>query len=444
MLESRPQVAPDSPVLGPRFAIPTSALILGGIFILGLGLRLYCLDCRGFWGDEVSSLDGAAIGIPGIFENHFGWVGNQTPLHYLILWLASLPIDPTVSSVLVRMPSALPGALTPLVVYGLRRELFGRVQGLLAALMVALSAIALNHSQEDRIYSMLVFLSSLSVYSLLMARRTGRAGWWLAFVAATLANLANAYVADTLFMPAFAPYLAWVLWQLWTERRVNPRQFRYAFISMLAVTLGYGAILLQMLSGPRTSPDLAAFSPASILPSIVELLTWFTRFGLDPQVEGPLQIVLLLLAILGLCFAGRNADYDDGRWTMDDRRKDSAHVNLDHHRPSSIVHRPSPSSAFLCSLFLFIPPILLLILGSTTVVFQRYALFSMPFYFLLIANGCLSIIFIASYILRKQTQSQYATRNTQYVSLALSALVLLCFAAGAYNYFSPEAHLPLT
>src|SRR5207247_830298 len=72
--------------------------------------------------------------------------------------------------------------------------------------------------------------------------------------------------------------------------------------------------------------------------------------------------------------------------------------------------------------------------------------FSMPFYFLLIANGCLSI---AYYVLRiayyashtNQANTQYVIRNSQYV---LTSLVLLCFAAGAYNYFSPEAHLPLT
>jgi hypothetical protein len=417
------------------FPAGVTALILGGILLLGLGLRLYCLDCHGFWGDELNSLDGAAAGIPAIFESRFGWISNQTPLHYLILWLTTLPIDPTTSAALVRMPSALVGALTPLVVYGLGRELFGRVQGLLAALMLALSAVHLNHSQELRLYSMLVFLSCVSVYSLLMARRTGRARWWLAFAAATIANLANAYVADTLFMPAFAPYLAWVLWQLWTQRRANPRQFRYAFIAMLAVSLGYAAMLLQMLGASRTPPNLAAFSPAAVLPSIVELLTWFTRFGLDPQVERPLQIVLLLLALLGLGFAGWGMD--DGRRTTDDGSKTSAHLKPDVRRPSSVVHRQPQASVFLCSLFLFIPAVLLLIFGSTTVVFQRYALFAMPLYFLLISNGCLALPFIVSYILRKRS-------NTQYAAYVPVALVLVCFAAGAYNYFSPEAHLPLS
>ena len=114
------------------------------VFLLALGLRAYCLDCHGFWGDEVNSLDGASLGIPGIFIDRFGYLRNQTPLHYLLLWLTTQPINPITSSVLVRLPSVIVGALTSLVVYGLGKELFGRGQGLVAALLVALSATMLE------------------------------------------------------------------------------------------------------------------------------------------------------------------------------------------------------------------------------------------------------------------------------------------------------------
>src|SRR5438477_4388529 len=188
-----------------RFLI--ACLFAAGLFLLPLGLRLYCLDCRGYWGDEVASLDAAGLGIPAIFTGRFGYLSNQTPLHYFIVWFTMQPADPTTTALLVRLPSALVGALTALLTYGLGRELFGRTQGILAALLVALSAPLINYSQDLRPYSMLVFLTCLSVYCLLRAERTGAALWWAAFAAATIANLLNAYLALTLVMPTLAPYL---------------------------------------------------------------------------------------------------------------------------------------------------------------------------------------------------------------------------------------------
>src|SRR5687768_7595932 len=123
-----PRGAPYSDVtrLG-VFAVP---VLLALTLIASFALRLYCLDCHGFWGDEVASLEGAALGLPDMITGRFGWIANQTPLHYIIVWLTTLPLDPTESTVLVRLPQAVAGALTPLIMYGLGKEMFGRTQGL--------------------------------------------------------------------------------------------------------------------------------------------------------------------------------------------------------------------------------------------------------------------------------------------------------------------------
>lgn len=393
-----------APATHRSLAVP---LLLGGILLLGLVLRLYCLDCRSFWGDEINSLDGASIGIPAIFNGRFGWISNQTPLHYLIVWLTTLPVDPTTSGILVRLPSALVGALTPLVVYALGREMFGRPQGLLAALMVALSAVHLNHSQELRLYAMMVFLSVLSVYALLAAQRTARLLWWVVFVLATLLDIANAYIVVTLFMPTYGIYLAWVLWKSWSMRREARRHFSYALGSMLVVAAGYLAAVLDMLSAPRMAPGSGGFSLQSAFSSIIELNIWFTRFGLDSGLERVIQLLLLVFALLGLYVAFRD-------------------------------YRRVADSALLCALFVVVPAVLLYVFSTTSVVFQRYALFSMPFYFLLISNGAFGL----PKILPGTAQSR--ARGPQIVTGAMVGLLLLVFAVGAYNYFSPNGHLSLT
>jgi 4-amino-4-deoxy-L-arabinose transferase-like glycosyltransferase len=385
--------------------IPTSRIWLlpAGVFLLGLALRLYCLDCYGFWGDEVASIEGARLGVQGFTGGCFGWICNQTPLHYLLVWLTIQPVDPAASGALVRLPSAIAGGLTCLVVYGLGREMFGRAQGLLAALLLALSAIHLNYSQDLRPYAMLVFLTALSVYCLLVAERTRSGRWWLAFAAATVANLLNSYHALTLVMPSLAPYLVWVLWRLWSRRHEETGGSRlYAAGSLLAIGLACVVALQGVFKGPRIAPDLGQFSPATILTSIIELVTWFTGFGLGGQVERLLQLGLLVLALVGVYGAIRQG-YARG--------------------------------AFLCLSSIAIPPAILALLSATYVVFQRYALFAIPFYFLLIGNG---LLYLLTHL--NQAAQQPAAKIRQGTAMTVVGLALAVFVLGAYIYMTPDGH----
>ena len=329
-------------------------LVPVGIFLLGLALRVYCLDCRSLWGDEIASVEMAQRGLSAIFTDRFGWMHVQTPLHYLLVWLTLQPVDPVATSALVRLPSALAGALTVLVVYGLGREMFGRVQGLIAAVLLALSPVHLNYSQDLRPYAMLTFLTAASLYALLMAERTGSRRWWLAFAAAAIANVLNAYVALTLVLPALAPYLLWVLWKLWSHRGKDLKPLLYAILALAAVGMASLLVLADMLQVPRIAPDLGQYSPALLLTSVVELVNWFAQFGIGGQFERLLQLALLLLALGGAYLAFRRGRRD---------------------------------SVFICLLFLFVPSALLSVLSTTNAVFQRYALFALPFYFLLVSNG---------------------------------------------------------
>src|SRR5690348_15594324 len=181
-------------------------LMILAITAVGALIRLVTLDAHGFWIDEVESLDISSLGVPTFITDRFGYAANQTPLHFGIVWLTSLLADPTTTTVIGRLPSALAGALTIPLAYGLGKELFGKTQGLIAALLLALSAVHLNYSQDLRPYSMLVFLTTLAVYSLLKAERTNSRGWWAVFVASSIVNALNSYVALTFATPAFLPF----------------------------------------------------------------------------------------------------------------------------------------------------------------------------------------------------------------------------------------------
>jgi hypothetical protein len=395
-----------------------------GIFVLGLGLRLYCVDCRGLWYDEIASVEGALRGPAAIFTDRFGWLHTQTPLHYLLVWLTIQPVNPTGTALLVRLPSVLAGALTVPVVYALGKEMFGRAQGLLAALMVALSVIHLNYSQDVRPYAMLTLLTTLSAYCLLIAGRSGSGRWWLAFLAVSSANLLNAYVALTVALPALVAYGAWMLWRLWATRKAHApdqvydhgqagmarwpfRKLLYPALSVVGLACVAMVTLLDMTAVPRTAPNLAALKLQSLLTAPLELVTWFTRFGLGQPLERWTQLALFLLAVWGFYTALRA-----GR-----------------------VH-----GAVLCGLFVLVPPLMLSVLATTNAVFQRYALFVLPFYFLLIGNGLVSPISLARAALTGGGHHQGQIHRTlaQVIGSCLVALPMLCFALGAYTYVDPD------
>jgi hypothetical protein len=376
-------------------------LVSVGLFLVALALRLYCLDCRSLWGDEVASIETAQRGVAAIITDRFGWMRVQTPLHYLIVWMTTLPVDPTTTSTLVRLPSALAGALTPPVLYALGSVLFGRAQGILAALLLAFAPIHLNYSQDLRPYAMLVLLTTLSVYCLMMAIHKGSPGWWVAWAVSTAANLLNAYFALTLVIPALVPYFAWLLQRQRNGSRKSTRLLLAAAASFAAVGLVALVVLLDMQQVPRISPELSRLSLPGLVLSPVELLTWFTQLGVGGQLERAVQLAFLLVALLGVYFAIKS-----GRG----------------------------EGVFLCACLILIPSVILAVLGTTNVVFQRYALFTMPFYFLLIGSG---LVYVAALVLRP-----FGARPA--LTAVVYAPAILVFALGTVTYMRTDISQSLT
>lgn len=378
-------------------------LLPAAIFLLGLALRLNCLDCLNLWYDEIASVETAQRGINAFFTDRFGWMHVQSPLHYLLVWLSVQAADPTSTAIFVRLPSALAGALTPLAVYGLGQETFGRFQALLASFFAALSIVMLDLSQDVRPYSMLAFLTVASVYCLLVAERTGSAKWWLAFALVSAANVLHAYFALTLVMPALGPYLLWVLWRLWSHRVEERKPFYYAAASFAAVVLVSVLMLVDLTQVPRIAPDVSRVSPASIANVSIEVLVWFTRFGMNNGVETVLQLASLVLALVGV-YTGVKAGHGRG--------------------------------VLLCVLFCVVPSFMLAVLSTTNSVFPRYVLFVGPFYFLLVSNG---LAFLVSARIRPSL-----ARVMRTTGIAVATLVTLAFMTGAYNYANPASHASLT
>lgn len=140
------------------------------LFLLAYGLRLVGLGTEPFWTDELFSLYWSQRGqefIWGAARAH----ETNPPLHYafLNLWIALVGT----SEFLVRLPAATASALAVPVTYALGRTLIGRRAGLLGAVLLALSPIAITHGQEARGYP---FVMLANIVALLAIARHWRWG----------------------------------------------------------------------------------------------------------------------------------------------------------------------------------------------------------------------------------------------------------------------------
>lgn len=136
---------------------------LVAIFAAGLVLRIYDLGSESIWYDELWAVRIARMAPLEIMRASLG--DNNPPLYYLILhyWMR-LAGD---SEFAIRLPSAIASAFAVPVIYGIGRLLISRTAGLMAALILSLSAYQVRYAQEARGYALLVFLGLASFYFLL-------------------------------------------------------------------------------------------------------------------------------------------------------------------------------------------------------------------------------------------------------------------------------------
>ncbi|MGO8944022.1 MAG: glycosyltransferase family 39 protein [Syntrophobacteraceae bacterium] len=128
------------------------------ILLLSSFLRLYHLDGRNIWSDEAFSIKFAELKVCQIFFLQ----ENTPPLYWTVLhWWIQL-FGTSESS--VRLPSAIFGILSVLVMYKIGRLLFDVEAGRLSSLLLSISVFHISYSQEARTYSLSVLLTLLSMY----------------------------------------------------------------------------------------------------------------------------------------------------------------------------------------------------------------------------------------------------------------------------------------
>lgn len=317
-------------------------ILLLGILLLAAGLRLYHLDYKSLGLEELIYLQ---LAQPGSFSDPAALAGAAHPPLYLLLM--RLLSDVSRADGLLRLPALLAGVGAVAALWALGRSLLTPLSGLLAALMLAMSALHIEISQEVHSYALLGLLSTLLFWSLVRAARremvgvgvssqepggtdrnseepldlpdrlmrglavgpsapviTWLAAWWPFIVTATLALYTNynaipPVVLSLLVFPclllAVAPGPLVALWQ-------DPARRRAWLHLLAALTLAGLLFLPQLITGLASGASGLAVSTVAFRTGLVDMLVIFVSNRLPWNLDPLFVSTMLLLALAGLAW----------------------------------------------------------------------------------------------------------------------------------------------
>lgn len=139
-----------------------ASLLLIAILLLATGLRVWQLGRSPLWWDEGNNAYFAHRGLNGLVEMARLTHDADPPAHKLALWAWFQLVGEGVGQ--IRLLSAVFGVGAVWLTYLWGRRLAGPGVGLVAALLSALSPMAIYAGREAKAYPMVLFLGLLAVY----------------------------------------------------------------------------------------------------------------------------------------------------------------------------------------------------------------------------------------------------------------------------------------
>lgn len=166
------------------------------LLAIALAIRLYGLSDKPLWLDEIITQRRANLAIPEMITNSLSH--RHFPTYFLLVRAFDGPL---IDEWMLRLPSALFGAVSVLLVALIGTEVRSRWAGIVAAGLMMLSPLEVQYSQEARSYALVSCLVLLALWGLVRiaqqtvpgpsspARTGSQFGPWLAFTIGTIGAL---------------------------------------------------------------------------------------------------------------------------------------------------------------------------------------------------------------------------------------------------------------
>lgn len=166
------------------------------LMAIALAVRLYGLSDKPLWLDEIITQRRANFAVPELITNSLSQ--RHFPTYFLIVRAFDAPL---IDEWMLRLPSALFGAVSIFLVAQIGTEVRSRWAGIVAASLMTLAPLEVQYSQEARPYALFSCLFLLALLGLVRIgqqtapevrssnRSDGQLGPWLAFAIGTIGAL---------------------------------------------------------------------------------------------------------------------------------------------------------------------------------------------------------------------------------------------------------------
>ena len=278
------------------------------VLIAAAVLRFLFLTEHSLWVDELFSLRFAHLHLsellPELVAND-----NHPPLYYALLhfWIQAFGD----SEFAIRSLSVLFGVLMVVFVYKLGALLYDKQTGLLAALVISIAKFSIYYSQEARMYSLLPFLATVSIYY-----------FWNLIHNPTVKNVVS-YIASTILLLYTHSYGIFIviaqnsyllmLWLLDAHRAFELKPIRWAALQLVVLVafMPWAAVLAQRVARLHTEGYWVS------RPTMMTVAGTFSAFsGSGPVLRILLVLLVILSAVSPMIIIARAHDRGDRRTVL--------------------------------------------------------------------------------------------------------------------------------
>jgi len=340
-------------------------LISISLILLGIFFRFQALANSGsYWYDEILSIEFAQK--PFLEMWQYLRLDTNPPLYYLLVGMWGRIFG--FGEIAMRSFALVWGILTIPAIYILAGKLFDRKTGILAAVLYSLSTFAIYYSTEARMYSLLFFLITLSLYSFWTLVHQDRPYSKPALYGYFLFTLAALYVHITAI---------WLLIAQGTYLLIKRKHYALLFFTMPVIAILFLPWLWSLGNYFMELHHLGVLSSGWIFyfisssPTLVDTPLSFLVLTTLRSIPS-LFYALYLLVILILLFS-------------------SIQIKKENNKKSLSLQLNSPREALLFCFLVFLIP---LILSAVTLNLpqSRYYIVSAVAFYILLAKGLVEIL----------------------------------------------------
>jgi len=371
-------------------------------------LRLFMLGSQSLWMDEAAIYSQTKVGsIFDVYSAVMNQEGHIGPFYHILNYLFSLLFG--YSEWALRMPSAIYGTISVILVYKIAELLMNKNVALFSSILLAFSPAHVWYSQEARMYSLWVMLTLLTTFLFIKLLQKGRLWLWTLFT--ILASFSIWTFLNSVFV-----FAAIGLYLVIFYKRYKKELCLYIACMFIAVA-SYLPGIITLLA--KTSTAATTNAGGSRTTTVFDIIYAFYVFNVGTTFGPPLVTIRALLKQLGPINAAWRIVSQYGIFIVPSMLVYGGIFLYATYK--AIAKRRDDNYAFIL-VILFIPLIMIYgitILSSAWRFNVRYVLCVLPFY----------LIFLSTAADRVSTRKRWAL---------LSCIILLSVFSLFNHYFKAE------